>query len=714
MLRKLMNKIFGNSIRTRRRPTRCSEHLEDRVLLTSNLNFVAAQQRIVLGGGAEVNNYTVAFDGTNYIITDTSGAAVNPIGIVDLDGAANSVTFDPAALTFNRFEINGNAGDDTLDINSFRAGAEGITVFNDAGEGADTINVNADIGSAGSRVSGNQVVLRAETVNLGASIFTSNLAATVEGVNALNLTTDATIDAGSGTVTVQGPVDGAQTLTLLGGTVIVSGTVGGVTPVTGLVATGSTSVTTNDVTATGAITIQTDNYIPLGTLNGSGTADLTISRNTAGTQSFNADSFPFVAPGFNSVTIGSALTTTLTITSDGDNNPGTGAFGFDADLTLIGGTISLNDHLNQGTHSLTLRADTTLNFNGITGATGTGTVNIEKLNAGGTLTVNGKLGVPTSPNFWGAAPLVISGPGSTVTFTNGVGSAFASINATADTLNFNHSSALTAQGDITLTGNVNLNGGITSFNGNVIVLGSLNLTGNTLFKAGVGGIIGVQNDVTANGFNMLFRGNGGALGFVQINGDVIGAGQFRVDSSGASTADQIILNDVSATDIVLRAATLTHFFGDITSSGSINIVGPVFLTAPGPNATVNITNGGLATHLMQFSGTINGGNTLNINSGLARTTFTGAIGGTDPLANLTVNSGGLNTITQPITVTGDVIWTVGTDGNGLNDRITRSGAGSVNAGGNITLIADVISGTTVGVNVNAGGMATITQRGAGN
>ncbi|MCA9063734.1 MAG: hypothetical protein KDA96_11765, partial [Planctomycetaceae bacterium] len=81
------------------------------------------------------------------------------------------------------------------------------------------------------------------------------------------------------------------------------------------------------------------------------------------------------------------------------------------------------------------------------------------------------------------------------------------------------------------------------------------------------------------------------------------------------------------------------------------------------------------------------------------------------LNNLTVTSGGTNFIIAPINIAGNIQWTVGVNGNGLNDRLIRSGAGSIVAAGGF-LEADVLQGFTSGTNVSAA--VTLTQRGAGN
>ncbi|MEZ5941728.1 MAG: hypothetical protein R3C18_10065 [Planctomycetaceae bacterium] len=707
----LGNILFSTSRRSRLR-FRNSEQLEDRTLL-SNMNLIAAQQRIVLGGGNEVNNFTVDFDGTNYTVTDTSGTAINAIGGLsgfDTNPAANIVTFDPTAVAaFTRLEINPNGGDDSVIINSWRGGAEGLTVFDDASEGTDTVTINGDIGTAGNRVASDNVVIRGENINLGADIFTNNRDVAIGGTSGVSLTNNVAVDAGTGAVTFEQAIDGMQGLTVVGGVVHFDGTVGGGTALTTLGATGSTvraqAVTVNS----GNMTFQADLFIPQGNLNG--TANLTIRRNTAGVQTFDADDFPFVGPGFNSVTIGSSLTTTLNIASDGDNNPVTGALSFDADLTLIGQTISLNDHINQGAHSVTLQANNALNFIGVAAATGTGDVNIQKLTAGGTLTVTGNLGVPSAPFAWGANVLNISGVGSTVTFTGGVGNAFAGISATADTLNFNHPSAVSAQGDITLNGAVGLSGGISSVGGSIVVNGNTTLGGNVLFKVS-GGEDLLMNGTVSGAGNILVRNSAGAPNQIRFNDAVNISGTFQVDASGANTAVDVWLDDVTAADVLVRASDEIYVAGNIVSGANVLFIGTTEFGIAIPTDHL-IQSGGAADQYIQLSGPVMGNlgtENVTLNSGAGRTVLGGAVSN---LNDLEITSGGLNYITQPITVANNFSWTVGVDANGVNDRIIRAGAGSITAGNQIDLTADVLQGIISGVNATAP-TVNLSQRGAGN
>lgn len=673
-----------------------AEFLEDRALL-SNLNLIttAGNERITLGGGAEVNNFEVDYDGTNYTITDTSLTAVNAIGGLmgfDTNAAAHIVTFDPTAVAFfKRFDINGNGGDDTVAINSFRAGAEGLVIIDEAAEGTDAVTIAGDIGTAGSRVISDEVRIAGEGIDLSADIFTNNKAVQVGGsATGVALSGAAVIDAGTGAVTLDNVVDGANSLSVTGGAVVFNANVGSGTPLTDLTVVG-TSVKTANLSATSTITIEADAYNQLGTLSGGGTADLTLRRHTSGVQSFNKNDLAFVAPGFNSVTIGSALTTSLSITSDGDNTIATGSFGFASDLTLIGGIINIADTIQQGADKLTLIANTTLAFTGIGGAVGTGDVEINKLVAGGTLTVSGKLGFASGTTPWGANATSVLAVGSTVAFTGGVGGSFTSFTATADALTFSATSALTAAGDVTLitTAGVSLKGGIFSTTGDISVTGAVTLTGNVLFKVAAGKDLTVNGSVTGGG-NILVRGNGGAANNITFNGDVVTTGTFQIDSSGAATPLDVDLLNVTATNVVVRGVNV-NLGGNLTATaGSVQVTGATTLLT-----NVILTSSGLANHFVRVDGAINGAFDLESQSGLGKTHFVGVIGGVTPLDDLLVRAGGVNFVYQNITVTSTVDWKSGDTANAGQDKLTVQAGKTITAGVSITLEADSVIANAV-------------------
>ncbi|MCA9044081.1 MAG: hypothetical protein KDA69_07165, partial [Planctomycetaceae bacterium] len=289
-------------------------------------------------------------------------------------------------------------------------------------------------------------------------------------------------------------------------------------------------------------------------------------------------------------------------------------------------------------------------------------------------------GSPTAAAPWGLNHTSVSAPGSFVDFTGGVGSGFASLTANAGSLRFNSPGAVTAQGDVSLTADdIQLNGGVFSQTGSISLTGNIDLTGNVLFKVAPGQDLIVDGGVAANGYNILVRGNGGAANQVSFLGDVVGAGSFQIDSSGASTANAVALAGISANKFIVRG-NIIELSGDITSNVNVQFIGPVTL-----NGDVSVTSGSDATYYTQFTSTIDGGYDLAVNSGAGRAVFAGEIGGATPVANVQVTSSANNFITRNITTLGNFNW------DNTGGKLTITSGRIVDAGGNIDILADVFT-----------------------
>jgi hypothetical protein len=680
------------SRRSSRRGVSSPESLEIRALLVTNLNLIDAagvvNDRISLTGGNEVNNYDISYNaGTGiYRIEDTTGTAINVIGGLtglDTNASASIVEFSAAAAeavtNFVSIQVNAGGGDDSITINSIRSGDEGISVTDAAG--TDTLTINGNIGTAGSRVTGSNVVLRAENVNLQGGIFATGVAVTIGGTATATLTGSFEVDSTGATVTFENALNGAQSLKVTGGTLFINGSVGNVTPLTNLELTGSALVRTQVVTVnTGNLIVQADTYQPQNTV--SGTANLVLRRNTAGTQSFNADYAPLNSGNWSSVTLGSALTTTLTIASDGDPSVATGSMSVFGNLNLVGLNILVQDSIQQGANQVTFIAENNLTFStGVGAAVGTGNVNVNKLTPGGTLTVNGRLGGGTRP--WGNNAVFVNAVGSTVLFNDAVGSTMTSLTAVADNLIFDGAAAVTAQGNVTLIANtITLDAGAFSVTGDVLIQGNLILAGNNLLRVSAGQDITVTGTVTANGRNIIVRSSVGAINQVSFNGDITGAGSFQIDSSGANTAANVSLAGVSATNILVRAANI-EVQGDLTSGGNVQLVGAIDITG-----TRTITSGGLATNSVRFDGLLEsntaGTDTLIVQAGLGTVVFGQDVGGVRALSSLAVNASANNTLSRNITVENNFLWN-----NGAGRLLLSTGKTVTSNNGDITIFAGV-------------------------
>ena len=722
-LRQMLSSKPGSSRRRRIRPaTVALESLESRLLLTT-LNLIPTTGIIVVGGGVGVNNdLTISYSSVtgDYTFTENGGEDVTvdadlaPAvvagggvgdGFVTFDAATADAAVTHASGMLNLIRVSANTGDDTLTVDSFRPGSEGLDVQNNAGQGTDEININGNIGTMVSPVQG-EVILEAETVNLGASIWTDNEAVSLQGPT--ELTADATIDAGTDAVIFSDTLDGAFNLIVEGANVDFSMDVGSTTALTSLHATGGPLGIGGSVeVGAGDLTLISDNLILASGATLTGSGELFIAQETvSGMLDFTATDALFttvIQPGFTEVTLGNSTTGTLRILQDGS----TASLTAGAPLNLIGAAVEIRDGIDQEANPLSIETDSLL-WQGKGAALGTGDVTITKLTGGGTLSVTGNMG--SSKQSWGANNLIVSASGADVSFAGAVGSGFASIDMTADNITFNNASAVTSQGAITFTGNVSLNGGMFSVGGGIEITGDLTLNRNALFKVG-GGDLTITGTTTANGNNILIRGAGAPIGTVDL-GDVNGAGSFKIDSGGGNTASQVNLADVTATDILVRAVdtdldgTLTATAGNLHLIGSVNLAGDTTL----------LNTSGLATKFIRVDGTIDGAFDLDVDSDLGKSVFSGKIGDTVALANMTVNSGGSNFLNRAIKVTDSFSWIVGTASNSIDDRLTISGTGSVTvtgAPGDITLEADVISGEIIGVNLIGGGVVAVIERGAG-
>ena len=471
LVRAFLMSQSGCGRRTRRHRALSIESMEPRLVL-SNLNLVAASSNLIYGGGAEVNTLDVSFDGTKYTFNDTSGAAVTPIGVagfaaLDTNAAANIVTFNAAAAdalvaggAITLITINPNGGADTTTITSFRPGAEGLTVSNNAGDGMDTVNIVGNIGTGAMPVK-NTIIVKGEDINLTGSVWAKDKGVTFDGP--VDLLANVKVDAGTAvaasSVAFNSTVNGAWTVEAKAFSVTFNGTVGGVTPLKGFWAHDSAANTVRTKTVTvngGDILLEADTYVPTGNLFGDG--HLTIRPSSAGaTINYARPALAFIRPGFSLVTLGSATTAQIRINSDGNNNPLTGSVKIGSPLELIAGLILVRDHIDQEAKALTFNTDT-LTFEDLGAALGTGDVNFKKLTPGGTLKING---IIAKAGKWGTSNLLFDAPGSTVLLDRALGGVANKITVNADTFSHAYSTAIEAMSDVLLNvTHLTLGGGI--------------------------------------------------------------------------------------------------------------------------------------------------------------------------------------------------------------------------------------------------------------
>ena len=656
------------------------ERLEDRALLAASLQLIPTTGIVIYGGSSVGNDLTISYDsGTgDYTFSDTAETiTLDPdlLGIGGTGSGTGTVTFDAAAAAaastgtggvLTLIRVNGNDGDDIVTVDSFRAGAEGLDVRNNAGQGTDTVNIDGDIGSGVSPTL-DEVKFNGETINLDANVWTDNHGVDITGP--LNVISGSRIiDAGTEAVTFTEEVDGPGSLTIVASFVEFAGEVGGGTALDALTVTGDVLVMGAASVGAGDMVLTADVFVPNGDL--SGTGELFIANRTPGADlSFDPDALGFITPGFSHVTLGSIDTGTLTIERDSDNNLLTGSLSVSAPLTLIGDEVLVKDSITKGGFELEIITNSLRLFRRGT-AWDAGDVRIEKLTVGGTLMIDGTVGRHYGPNLWGFSDLTIDAPGSDVVMTKALGSNIDNLTVIADTFSHDFRAAINVGGDVTLDTSVLVGGGIFSRGGSVLITGGVDLTGNFLLKTVAGETVTVVGPISAAGNNIVVRGVGGALAAVGLGGGVFDAGTFGIDSGGTSTATMVDLGDVFADSIIIKGLDVTLHGFLSAGAGNIDIFGPVTLT--GDTAL-------FASGAVRVNGTIDGPFILDVMAGgIAK--FGGEVGGAAPLAAMHVFSSGNNYVTKPITVMSDFEWCV--PGGRL---IVRADITVLDGGGVITL-----------------------------
>ncbi|MFN7559745.1 MAG: beta strand repeat-containing protein, partial [bacterium] len=446
---------------------------------------------------------------------------------------------------------------------------------------------------------------------------------------------------------------------------------------------------------------------PLGNTNIQGFRDISIQRNM---QLRANTSFTALADRDLTLTAGNTITTVnggVSLRAAGGSTAGTGNLNLLGNLSISNGSLTLLSGINGTRPNLTLSTanlptfttgpvnirgfnDLTINralstsaaggillqnnnriiFNNNLAATGTGTITISdplvigsgssvsltSVNSAITLgsTVNGVLG--------GAAEsLTINSGTATTTF----GGAVDGLNLTATAGTFSLAAAMgatTPMGNVSLTStnaltlpaitassilaqttgtNITLGGNITTANGPITFNNNVILGANQSMNAGTGTI---TFGGTVNGANTLTT-SAGATNF-----------------SGA-VGGSMALNGLTVTGAANVGSNITSDNGPITFNNNVTLTG---------NSTMNVGTGAIT-----FGGTVNGANDLTVNAGI--TSFASAVGGTDPLNNLSVAT--TNALTLPTVNAATIL------------ARTTGATADVTLGGN--LISSATSGSSV-------------------
>jgi hypothetical protein len=634
---------------------------------------------ISLGGAVGATN-SVA----NFTISSADSATLPSIRSADfVDITGRTFTFSSGVTTLNggQFRIN-NSGLVTIDTAAFNV--EGGFVQNAAATG--DISLGADILTQGGQV-----------------IFTNDLA----------LTSNVTIDSGSGnTITFGGLVDGAQSLSISAGNVgavSFDDAVGSVTPLTSLSVTNSGSITLASVSGgptvrAGQVSLSSSGLV---TINGTGTdggidSDATvaitggsitqngliIARDSGADITLNADGAITIA---NDLTVGSA-SGQIEINS---GNTGVG------DLTFVG--------------TPTLTADTILLTagDGVGGAGATAIVQAQN-GSGGPIFAGITSGSPRSRS------LTITQDGNITDSTLPVGAQFTdgrsallySLTSEEGTVTIANPATiadtrLTLTSTASTTPNIFITGPISvvslTTNGNASITGNITATGVTLFDSTV-----VPGNVTFNG-PVTLDGNINTSGDICIQSALTLLADTTFETSGSGIIQIKAAVDAGSNDLTLTAADV-----DFSNTGSLTGTGDlVFQTNA---AGDNIVLGNALDSDAGFDLTSDGLSSSRLVPGFASITF-GRADGTgvlslasavtldDPATFRMGGIGGSITIGNALTGTGNAGFTFDAPTTAINAAVTL-------AGGDVRILDDATLGTatiaTGGGLVDISGDVTLT------
>lgn len=654
MFRSRLRQFIGRPVSSRRnravfRSTATLESLEDRALPSALSMFgtsvfyqpdAAATDDLTVSFNPGTGNYTFSVAATSAPLTASAGLAGS-----DLNPDPRIVEFNAAASGLTSITIDSGEAADVVRINSWRTGNEGVLVR----AGAGSVTVGGSLGTTGDRIGGT-VSITGASINLGAGIFTTNTTVTLNGP--VTLTANADIDAGSGTVQIQNTIDGAFDLKIVGGFLdIDQAAVGSGTPLANYSATGNI-LATRSIATTGNVTLQSNTYILQGPISGGATMSLT--QRTPGNNvilTFGSPSNPILGDfsGFTSVLLGDSSTGTLNINNDGIDGIGSGAgagpdgnVDFGAPTTITANSVNISESINNLTHSVDIVTNS-LAFGGQGSLLGSGAFGVTKLTVGsGTLNINSFF----SRRHWGTAAATINAPGAAINVSGDVGANLTTLTMNAATITFNRFTAVTSQGNMTLTGNVTAGGGLFSQTGNIQVNGNLTLNIGATFLVGAGGSFTVTGSTAGNGNRMTIRGFG-SINAVSL-GSVTNVGAFQIDAIGTNTVN---LASVQANNIVVRGTTINTNGTIQSTSGSLHLIGSVVLVGN----TQLVYSGTSLNQQVRVDGTISSSTNQNltVNSGNGRLNLNGAVNG---VGDMTIVTKAIQFVTAPITVTGNFNW----------------------------------------------------------
>ena len=211
----------------------------------------------------------------------------------------------------------------------------------------------------------------------------------------------------------------------------------------------------------------------------------------------------------------------------------------------------------------------------------------------------------------------------------------------------------TALESLSVSGTSSLAGGTTVRTvGNQTYTGAATSAGVVTVRAGAGSAVKFLGDATLGGLVTTAEKYDVALtGSTVVITDAVTFLNAGAVTLGDEAGDSLTFNG----GLTSTAPSVTNLAGTIATSDDVATIGKTFLKAA---TTVSTGTAG-----MTFSGTVDGGQTLAVNT-TGTTTFGGAVGGTTALTSLTTDKGGTAAIN------GGSVKTSGVAGQVYNDEVT--------------------------------------------
>ncbi|CAO3380993.1 filamentous hemagglutinin N-terminal domain-containing protein [Azospirillum argentinense] len=557
--------------------------------------------RNVTTSGAQTYNNAVTLNGTYTGGTVTTNAAATLGGATTVN--AGTATFNG---TVNGAQALTIAGTGTAQFNAAVGGTTALaSLTTAAGATVSLLNVTT---------TGTQTHGAATTLN--GTYSSTNSAITFNGATTLAGTT--TVDAGYGTITFNGTVDGAQALTATStGAMVFNAAVGGTTALASLTTgTGYTSLV--NVTTAGDQSYGGETSLMGTYATGNGAFSVAGPATLAGAVTVDAGSGAVTFDG----TVNGAQALVINTSGATQFNAAVGGTTALASLTTdVGGTTSLKAVTTSGAQTYndaaTLNgayssADSAITFNGATTLAGTTTVD-----AGyGTITFNGTVD--------GAQALTATSTGAMV-FNAAVGGTTALASLTTGT-GYTSLVNVTTAGDQSYGGETSLMGTYATGNGAFSVAGPATLAGAVTVDAGSGA---VTFDGTVDGAQDLVINSSGVTRFNATVGGTTALASLTTDADGTTslkavtTSGSQTYNDVVTLDGVYQADA------DFTALKAVTLVGDSRIAG----------TGGII-----LGSTLDGGHSLTLTSDGGAILLAGAVGGSSRLGALAINGGGITTV----------------------------------------------------------------------